>query len=89
MTLKHLELTAEMHARIEAVKAALAGYLPGGESASVVELPKLDLAEFVLAEYARQLTRADQRAARLAALPKPQLTPIVEVSMRPKRRRRA
>jgi hypothetical protein len=85
--LKHLELTDAMRARIEAVQAALMTYAPGGESAAVVELPKLALADVVLAEYARQAIDAARRAARLARLPKPTLTPIVEVTLRPKRRR--
>lgn len=85
--LRHLDLTAEMHARIEAVQAALMAYAPGRESAAVVELPMIALADTMLREYARQLARAEQRAARLASLPKPRLTPIVEVTLRPKRRR--
>lgn len=87
--LKHLELTDVLRARIEAVQAALMVYQPGRESASVIELPKLDLADAMLAEYARQLVKTAQRAARLASLPKPALMPIVEVTIRPKRRRRA
>jgi hypothetical protein len=47
-TLRRLELPDEIQQRIAAVEAAYDNYLPGGESASVVELPKLLLADAVL-----------------------------------------
>lgn len=57
-----LTVTDEMRRRIEAVEAALAIYMLGGESASVVELPKLALADVVLREVRRQTPPLGRRA---------------------------
>lgn len=86
MSLKRLELTDELRRRLRAVEDAIAVHAPASESSDVVDIPKLQLAEAVLAAV------AEQSAARLARLPN-RLTPavmaVVEVSIRPKRRRPA
>jgi len=53
--------------------------VPGGESASVVELPKLDLADAVLKAV------AEQRERRLAKLPAK--APVIGAGLGRKRRR--
>jgi hypothetical protein len=56
---KHIDVTPEMEAALDALARALASYVPGRDSASVIELPKLDLADALL------------RALQLARVPKP------------------
>jgi hypothetical protein len=77
---KHIEITPELQQAIDAVDAAEEHYLPGGESASVIELPKLALADAFLAAL---------QAQRLAKLPgRARVVPVVvEIEMRPRRRR--
>lgn len=79
-TLRRLDLTDEIQQRIAAVERALKTYRPGGQSAAVVELPKLALANAVLAAVAAQTAAVD---ALLAALPKPR-----PAGVRPRARRR-
>lgn len=80
--MKRLELTQPMRDALEAVARAQRFYVPGRDSASIVELPKLALADAMLAAVRAQTDR-------LAKLPARAVTPVVEVSIRPKRRRRA
>jgi len=82
MTLRRLELTDDLLARLADVEYAQHMYRPGRESAAVVELPKLALADAVLAAVHAQIAA---HTLQLAALPKRQ--PIG--MRRPKRRRRA
>lgn len=86
MAIRKLELTDEMQRRIRAVEDALAVHVPGRESSDVVDIPKLQLADALLDAIAAQ------SATRLSKLPpraKPAVVPVVEISMRPKRSRRA
>jgi hypothetical protein len=86
MTLRRLELDDEIRERIAAVERALEAYDPGGDSASYVELPKLELADAVLHAVAVQRQRLDQRLRRLPVRAR---VALGEVSLRPKRSRRA
>lgn len=85
--MKTLTITPTMRAALTAVDAAEQGYLPGYDSASVIELPKLALAEAVLDAVKAQAQRSTERAARLSTLPKARPVAVVEVTLRPKRRR--
>jgi len=82
-TLRRLTLTEDIQRRIVAVQAALDIYRPGYESAAVIELPKLALADAVLAAIAEQTAAHD---AQLAALPR---APALGARLRWKRSRRA
>jgi hypothetical protein len=64
------------------VRAALASYIPGYDSASIVELPKLELADALLAAMAARRARPQCLADVLRPTPA-----VVEVTLRPKRRR--
>ena len=77
---RRLDLTGELQDRIAAVERAIADHVPGAESAPVVELPKLDLADAVLKAVAAQ------RAQRIARLPAK--APVIGVGL-PRKRRRA
>lgn len=57
-----ITLTDEILARLADVEHAYENYLPGGESASVVELPKLAFADAVLRAVAEQAARAGERS---------------------------
>ena len=57
---RRLVVTDEMERRLAAVARAYETYLPGGESSSVVELPKLALADALL----RAIAADDRRRAR-------------------------
>jgi hypothetical protein len=85
MTLKRVELTDEIQRRVRAVEDALAVHVPGRESSDVIDIPKLQLADALLEAIAAQ------SEARLSKLPKraAAVAPVVEISMQPKRRRRA
>jgi hypothetical protein len=73
--IKRLDLTPALCAAIEAVRTAEKTYRPGGESASVVELPKLALANAVLDAVQQQtLARLPHRADR--GIVQVRLTPI-------------
>lgn len=81
--LARLELSEEIQRRIEAVERALDTYRPGYESASVIEIPKVQLADAVLEAIAAQAAAQD---ARIAAVPRGRAVAVRDI---PKRKRRA
>lgn len=83
--MKRIEITDDMRVALEAVARAERAYLPGFDSSSIVEIPKLALADATLAAIrAQQLARIARLPRRTAAL-----APVVDVTIRPKRRRPA
>lgn len=83
--MKTLILTPAILAALEAVRDAEQRYEPGRDSAAVIELPQLDLADAILAAIAAQTAA---RRARLETLPKARPVPVVvEVALRRKWRR--
>jgi hypothetical protein len=86
--LKQLTLTPTLRAAIDSVHRAEAAYRRGQESAEVVEIPKLGLADEVLVAVAAQTEAA--RRATLARLPKAKaaVVPVVDIALRRKARRR-
>lgn len=84
---KTLKLTDDVHLALEAVRRAEATYLPGGQSAAIIEIPLLALARAVLAAYAAQDVRSTDRQQKLANLPRALPVGVAEVSRQPKRRR--
>lgn len=87
--MRSLEITEPIRDGLAAVARAQAFYVPGGMSASVVEIPMLALAQAVSEAYVVQARRTADRQARLDVLPTRAAQAVVEVSMRPKRRHRA
>lgn len=84
--IKTLTLTPEILAALADVRRAERVYVPGRDSAAVVEIPKIDLADAVLDAIATQAERT--RLQRLQTLPKPRPVPVVvEVALRRKWRR--
>jgi hypothetical protein len=78
---------SQLTAAFEAVRVAQETYCPGGESSSVIELPMLALAAAIQRAWEAQAQRAAARQAQLAAIPKASPAVVVELSLRPKRRR--
>lgn len=79
---KHIEVTEAMRDALAAIDRAEAVYVPGFDSSSVIEIPKLALANAVLAAVRRQ------QATRVSRLPeRAPVVPVIEVTIRPKRRR--
>lgn len=85
--MKTLKLTDDVQLALEAVRRAEATYLPGGQSAAIIEIPLLALARAVLAAYAAQDVRSTDRQEKLANLPRALPVGVAEVSRQPKRRR--
>lgn len=81
--MKRLELTQGIRDALDAIAHSERAFIPGVDSYSILELPKLALADAVVKAIAAQ------KAARFARLPKRAVTPVVEVTMRPKRKRPA
>jgi len=79
--LKRLEVTDAIREALAAIERADAVYVPGRDSASLIELPKLALADVVLAAVAAQQTQ------RLRRLPTRAVPVVVDIAMRPTRRR--
>lgn len=88
--LKTLEITDAMCDAIEAIGRAQRAVEVGQVSAAIVEIPKLALADAVLAAIRAQLVKAHAagRMAQLRGVKRPQ-QPIVEVELRRKRKRSA
>lgn len=59
--MKTLRLTPEIQQRLLELARAEAGYEPGGESSAVIELPKLALADAVLAALKLKPVKATLR----------------------------
>lgn len=78
--IRTLTITPALQAAIDAVRKAERDYAPGGESSSVVELPKLALATALLDAI---------QAQTLARLPRRAMRDIVDVRPGSRRRRRA
>jgi hypothetical protein len=76
---KSIPITESIRAALDAVQTAERGFAAGADSYSTIELPKLALAEAVLDAVKQQ---------RLDRLPTRAVEAVVEVEMRPKRRRR-
>lgn len=81
--MKTIPLTPALWAALEAVRDAEQRYVPGCDSSGVIEIPKLDLADALLAAIDAQT--ADRRA-QLETLPKAR---PAAVALRRKARRRA
>lgn len=83
--LKHLELTPALLAAIDSVERAERSYIRGGESSGAIEIPKLGLADAVMAAVAAQ------RIERLEGLPRATPAPAsladLERVRKPRRRR--
>lgn len=79
--MKHLEITPAIRAALAAIADAEQDYVPGRDSSAVIEIPKLALADALLAAVRAQ--------ARIAKLPTRAggILPVVEVELRRKRRR--
>jgi hypothetical protein len=86
--IKRLTLTPALRAAIDSVHRAEAAYVPGRDSASVVEIPKLGLADELLIALAVQ--GAEGRWLDLDRLPraKAAVVPVVDLELRRKRVRR-
>lgn len=83
--IKTVTLTPDMLAALAAVRAASVGYVPGRDSSGRMDIPKIDLAEALLAAIADQ---QESRRQRLQAVPKAKPVPVVvEVALRRKWRR--
>lgn len=87
--MKAIRITDDLRTALRVCHDAAAAFTPGCDSFAVIELPKLALADTVLAAVAAQEGRTTERVARLSALPKARPVAVVEVALRPKRRRRA
>ena len=85
--IKKLDLTPELRAALDSVQKAEAAYAPGRMSASLVEIPKLGLADAVLYEVHVQTEQA--RLERLQRLPRTRPVAVVDLQSRRKRKRSA
>jgi hypothetical protein len=85
--IKTLTLTPTLRAAIDSVDRAQRAARPGCESASLVELLKLGLADELLLAIAAQAGVG--RVAALERLPKARAVSVVEPTPRRRRRRRA
>lgn len=77
-----LTITADLEYHLKYVRRCLKQYVPGRDSASVIEIPKLQLADALLEAEARQ-RRIDRLPARVGYV-----LPVLEMS-REKRKKRA
>lgn len=69
--MKTIPMTTAMRTSIANLKRALETYRPGLDSASVVELPKLELADATLAAVRAQLVRLPRAMPARAGLRRP------------------
>lgn len=70
--IRHLDITPQIRAALDALHTAEEHYCPGGEPACVVEIPKLALAEAVLEALRTQtLARLPRRAGRALGVGRP------------------
>jgi hypothetical protein len=90
LRLDAIPITHAIADAIEAIGRAMRNYEQGQMSAGVIEIPKLALAEAVLAAVREQLIKAqaEGRATALAQVRRPLPVGVVEVELRRKRRRK-
>ena len=82
--MKRIDITPELQAALDAIAVAEQRFVPGRDSCNVIDLPKLALADAVLASM--RAAHADHlRRLPVRARPVPVL---VEVTLRPTRQRR-
>lgn len=87
--LRRLKLTQAIYSRMAIVEASLEHVSGGGygPSWSAVDMLKAEFADEVMAAIREQGAARQARLDRLAALPRPEPVPFVEVRLQPKRRR--